>query len=85
MTNKTTAAGMKAVPNNQIARDLTKADIEKMAKDACNWGKWGPDDEIGTLNYITPKQLIEAAKLVKKGKSISLGLDFNFHGVFVIV
>lgn len=80
MTNKTTAAGMKAVPNNQIARDLTKADIEKMAKDACNWGKWGPDDEIGTLNYITPKQLIEAAKLVKKGKSISLGLDFNFHG-----
>jgi hypothetical protein len=58
MTNKTTAAGMKAVPNNQIARDLTKADIEKMAKDACNWGKWGPDDEIGTLNYITPKQLI---------------------------
>jgi hypothetical protein len=19
-----------------------------------NWGKWGPDNELGTLNYITP-------------------------------
>jgi hypothetical protein len=56
-------------------RTLTKAAYRTNGKaDTCNWGKWGPDDEIGTLNYVGPEQLIEAAKLVKKGKAISLGL-----------
>lgn len=80
MTAKKTAPGMTGVANNNIDRTLTKAAIEQMAKDTCNWGKWGPDDEIGTLNYVGPEQLKEAAKLVKKGKAISLGLDFNSHG-----
>ena len=35
-----------------------------------NWGKWGPDDEIGTLNYITPQKIVDAATLVKQGKVI---------------
>ena len=39
-----------------------------------NWGKWGPDDEIGTLNYITPEVILHAATLVKQGKVINLGL-----------
>ena len=35
-----------------------------------NWGRWGPDDEVGTLNYNTPKSLVAAARLVKQGKII---------------
>ncbi len=35
-----------------------------------NWGKWGPDDEIGTLNYNGPAQVRAAARLVKQGKVI---------------
>lgn len=35
-----------------------------------NWGKWGPDDEVGTLNYVTPEIVVGAAKLVKQGKVI---------------
>jgi len=35
-----------------------------------NWGKWGPDDEVGTLNYNGPAQIIAAARLVKQGKVI---------------
>jgi kynurenine formamidase len=35
-----------------------------------NWGKWGPDDEVGMLNYCTPQTLIDAAKLIKQGKII---------------
>ncbi len=35
-----------------------------------NWGKWGPDDEVGTLNYNTPQSLVAAARLVKQGKII---------------
>jgi kynurenine formamidase len=46
-------------------------------KELNNWGKWGADDEKGATNYITPQIIAKAAKLVKKGKVISLmtGLD----------
>jgi kynurenine formamidase len=73
-------APLKVVPSNSPALTLTRADIEAMAKRICNWGRWGPDDELGTLNFIGPEELKAAAALVRKGKSISLGLDFNFHG-----
>jgi kynurenine formamidase len=76
----TTSAPLKAVPPNDLNRCLTRADIDAMAARVCNWGKWGPDDEVGTLNYVGPEQLKAAAALVRKGKSISLGLDFNLHG-----
>ncbi len=40
-----------------------------------NWGKWGPDEEIGTLNYITPEVIKNAATLIKQGKVIPLGMN----------
>lgn len=40
-----------------------------------NWGKWGSEDEIGALNYITQEVIQNAAKLVKKGKIISLAMN----------
>ena len=36
--------------------------------------KWGPKDEIGAANHITPKSVLLAAKLVKTGKTYSLGI-----------
>ncbi len=39
-----------------------------------NWGKWGADDEIGTLNYITPEVVRNATHLVKKFTVYSLSL-----------
>ena len=36
--------------------------------------KWGPDDEIGSANYVTPKRVKAAAKLVRKGQSHPLGI-----------
>jgi kynurenine formamidase len=45
-----------------------------------NWGKWGPDDEIGTLNYITPDTIAEAARLVTTGKVFALGIPLDRHG-----
>ncbi len=45
-----------------------------------NWGRWGPDDRLGTLNYITPAKRIAAAGLVTEGRSISLGQEFNEDG-----
>ncbi len=36
-----------------------------------NWGRWGQDDELGTLNLITPKKRTQAAALVKEGTAIT--------------
>jgi len=54
--------------------------VHETAKRCCNWGKWGPDDEIGTLNYVTPEDIKAAAGLVRKGKTFSLALDFDRNG-----
>jgi len=37
-----------------------------------NWGKWGPDDEVGSLNYLGPEQVVSAARLVTSGKTFTL-------------
>lgn len=44
---------------------------------ASNWGKWGPDDELGTLNYITAEVRISAAELVRSGKVFNLAIDLK--------
>jgi kynurenine formamidase len=43
-------------------------------------GKWGPDDELGTLNYITPDTITEAARLVTTGKVFALGIPLDRNG-----
>jgi kynurenine formamidase len=71
---------LRGIPANELDRGLTRADVEAMAERVSNWGKWGPDDELGTLNYVSSEELKAAAALVRKGKAISLGLDFNLFG-----
>ena len=41
-----------------------------------NWtkSKWGPDDEIGSANLITPESVLAASKLIKTGKTYNLGI-----------
>ena len=36
--------------------------------------KWGPNDEIGAANYMTPDLVLKAATLVKTGKTYALGI-----------
>ena len=40
-----------------------------------NWGKWGPDDEVGSLNYLGPEQVLAATRL-----EVALVLAFLWHG-----
>jgi len=42
----------------------------------CNWGRWGKDDELGTLNLITPATRRAAAQLVSEGITVSLSRNF---------
>ena len=62
------------------SKKVTRQDLRDAAEKYKNWGKWGPDDEIGTLNYTTAEDIIAATRLVKKGKVISLALNFDHTG-----
>lgn len=59
---------------------ITIADLEAAAERFKNWGKWGPDDEIGTLNYTQPEDIVVAAGLVRTGRVISLAMNFDHRG-----
>lgn len=50
------------------------------ARRYCNWGRWGPDDQAGTLNFITPDMIQEAAGLVRRGRVFSLAIPFGQDG-----
>lgn len=54
--------------------------IVEMAEKYRNWGKWGSEDQLGTLNYITPAKISEAGQLVKSGKTFSLALPLDRNG-----
>lgn len=62
------------------SRKLTRKDVQKAAERCKNWGRWGPNDEIGTLNFTTAEDIVAAAQLVRKGKVISLALNYDQHG-----
>ncbi|MHB8576719.1 MAG: cyclase family protein, partial [Dehalococcoidia bacterium] len=52
----------------------------RVAEKVRNWGRWGKDDQLGTLNFITAEKIIQAAATVKQGKVFALGIDFNAYG-----
>jgi kynurenine formamidase len=54
--------------------------VRALAKQFRNWGKWGADDELGTLNYITPEKIVAAAQLVRRGAVFSLAIPFDSNG-----
>jgi kynurenine formamidase len=51
--------------------------IETAAKELSNWGRWGKDDQIGTLNNVTPADVVAAAGLIRRGKVFALGLSLK--------
>ena len=54
---------------------VTQAEYERWQGELSNWGRWGKDDEMGTLNLITPAKRKAAAALVKEGFTVSLASD----------
>ena len=51
---------------------VTKADVDRWMMEFSNWGRWGKDDQLGTLNLITAAKRRQAVALVKEGYSISM-------------
>ena len=54
------------------SRELDQADIERMMDELSNWGRWGPDDQLGAANLITPEKRLEALALATEGITVSL-------------
>jgi kynurenine formamidase len=59
---------------------VTRKDVDDAAERLKNWGKWGPDDELGTLNYTSAQDIVAAAGLVRKGKVFSLAINLDSKG-----
>ena len=57
-----------------VNSDLTEAQVREFFTTLSNWGKWGPNDQFGALNYITPAKRAQAAALVREGVSVSMSL-----------
>nr|WP_198429214.1 cyclase family protein [Nocardia bovistercoris] len=55
-------------------------DFRRLADEVRNWGRWGAADELGTLNFITPDKVTQAAGLVRHGRVFPLGVDFGSSG-----
>jgi hypothetical protein len=56
---------------------VTTGRIQQWETELSNWGRWGPRDQRGTLNLITPEKSRAAARLVKDGVTVSLGHFVN--------
>jgi kynurenine formamidase len=54
---------------------VSEAQYEAWQTQLSNWGRWGKDDELGTLNLITPAKRRAALDLVKEGVPVSLSTD----------
>src|ERR1700750_519323 len=55
-------------------------EFKKIGAKLSNWGRWGADDQLGTVNFITPEVRVEAAGLVRTGKVFDLGMPFGSTG-----
>jgi kynurenine formamidase len=60
-----------------MSDEVSVAEFEEILESVKNWGRWGGDDELGTLNYITPDKVRAAAQLVRSGRRVSLAIPIN--------
>lgn len=59
---------------------LTSAEFSRLAARVDNAGRWGSDDELGTLNFLTGAHRLEAAGLVRTGAMVSCARPYDPSG-----
>ncbi len=60
-----------------MAMTVNRAAIYEAAEKLSNWGRWGPEDQLGTLNNVTPEDVVAASRLIRRGKTFALGLALD--------
>lgn len=53
------------------------ASFADLASQVSNWGRWGPDDQIGTLNLIDEAARLRGVAAIREGKAFPLGLPLS--------
>lgn len=61
----------------QQAESMSRVEFDALMEEISNWGRWGDDDELGTLNLITDAKRVAAAQQVTEGYPVSLSLPVN--------
>ena len=59
---------------------MDRSSLEDLFRRVSNWGRWGDDDERGTLNHITPQAIVAACGSVRAGRVIALGVPLERTG-----
>ena len=54
--------------------------VRELSARYSNWERWGPDDHLGTLNFVTPEHVRAAASLIRSGRAISLQIPLDEKG-----
>lgn len=62
-------------PNAAGVPQVSASEVEAILESVSNWGRWGDDDQLGALNFITPRRRRQATALVREGVSISMAHD----------
>ena len=57
----------------------TEAEVLGYFDSLSNWGRWGADDELGALNFLTPEKVRQAASLVRDGRQVSCARTVEFE------
>jgi kynurenine formamidase len=55
-------------------------DFRTVGAELSNWGRWGSDDELGTLNLVTPECVAHGASLARTGRVFDLGYTLSSNG-----
>lgn len=61
----------------ETAVKVSVEEFERIFESVKNWGRWGPEDELGTMNLITPEKVRAAASLVRSGRRVSMAIPIN--------
>ena len=43
-----------------------------------NWGRWGAEDQLGTLNFLSPEKTRRAVSLVREGVTLSCARTIRY-------
>ncbi len=57
----------------------TEAEVLGYFDSLSNWGRWGDDDQLGTLNFLSPEKTLRATSLVREGVTVSCARTVLFE------
>ena len=54
--------------------------FHEISTEVRNWGRWGDNDRLGTLNLLTDEAVAHAASTIRSGRRIPMAIDLSPNG-----